>query len=65
MLKALREEKGMTQAYVAQILNISAYRLSMYETGARKLPVELIKPLSEIYQVPVERVLECYAKKVV
>lgn len=64
MLKALREEKGMTQAYVAERLHISACRLSMYESGTRKLPLQLIIPLSEIYEVSVERLLECLMDKV-
>ena len=64
MLKELREKKGLTQVYVAKRLHISACRLSMYESGTRKLPLQFILPLSEIYEVSVEQLLECLMDKV-
>lgn len=58
MLKQLREEKNMTQVSVAKKLNIATCRLSMYENGSRKLPINLIRPLAKIYEVSTDTIIE-------
>lgn len=53
-LKELREEKGLYQKDIAEILRTSQVQYSRYETGIRTMPIEQINTLAKYYDVSVE-----------
>ena len=57
-LKKLREEKGLTMQEVAEKLGISKQYYSLIEGGERqrKMDITLVKSLSEVFGIPLERV---------
>lgn len=57
ILRNLREEKGMTQTGVAEILGIAQQTYSNYETGDYDLPVRHLMKLSEYYRVTTDYIL--------
>ena len=58
-LKQLRKSKKINQIELAKMLGISRQAISMYETGARTLPLDFIVPLSEIFGVSIETIVFC------
>ena len=54
----LRKEKGMTQKALAELLFISDKTISKWETGQGCPDVSLLRRLSEIFDVNVEKLLE-------
>ena len=44
-LKALRQDRDLTQTQIAKILNVSQITYSQYERGTRGLPLEHLKTL--------------------
>ena len=56
-LKDLREDKDLTQTYMAKLLHISQRSYSHYETGTRQIPVEILIDLSIFYDVSIEYLL--------
>lgn len=50
-LKKLREEEGLTQAALAQKLQISRSALSMYELGIRQIPHDVILSVAKFFDV--------------
>lgn len=57
ILRGLREEKGLTQAGVAEILGIAQQTYSNYETGDYDLPVRHLIALAEYYHVTSDYIL--------
>ena len=57
ILKSLREERGMTQTGVAEVLGIAQQTYSKYETGDYDLPVRHLVKLSEFYRVTADYIL--------
>lgn len=53
-LRALRQEAGATLAQVAETTGISVSTLSRLESGQRRPTLELLLPLSQTYQVPLD-----------
>jgi transcriptional regulator with XRE-family HTH domain len=53
-LRSLRERRGVTLAALAAKTGISKSTLSRLETGQRKPSLELLLPLAEAYQVPLD-----------
>lgn len=51
MLKQLRQKQCLTQAEVAKQLNISRAAYSLYESGQRIPPLEVISSISSYYQI--------------
>ena len=51
-LRALRAERDLTLAEVAEATGISTSTLSRLESGSRKPTLELLLPLARTYQVP-------------
>lgn len=49
ILKELREEKGLSQQHLAEILNVSRQTISGYETGTIEPPFSTLIKLSDIY----------------
>lgn len=53
-LAALRQRRGLTLAALEELTGISRSTLSRLETGQRKPSLELLLPLSRIYDVPLD-----------
>lgn len=56
-LRALRTSLGLSQEYVASILNVRRQTYSHYETGRIIPPSQTMVVLSRIFKVPVEDLL--------
>ena len=69
-LKDLREDNDLSQEKVAKLLKITRPQYSLYETGKRDIPVDLLKILAEFYNTSIDYLLdqtdvkEPYARKV-
>ena len=51
MMKSLREKFGYVQENVAEYLGISRELVSMYETGEREIPIEVLEKVSNLFCV--------------
>jgi transcriptional regulator with XRE-family HTH domain len=49
ILKSLRDKFGFVQETVAEYLGISRELVSMYETGEREVPIEILEKLSNLF----------------
>ena len=56
-LYALRKEKGITQAQLAQELGVTNKAVSKWETGEAMPETSLLVPLSKIFGVTVDELL--------
>ena len=56
-LKELREEHGLNQQRIAELLHIKQNTYSQYENGVRDLPLEYLIELSKIYSVSTAYIL--------
>lgn len=56
-IKELRKEKGMTQAELAKILNVSDRSVGFYETGERDPDTETLNKLANFFDVSVDYLL--------
>lgn len=56
-IRELREDKGWTQQYVADLLYINRRTYSSYETGKRTMSPDILIKLSKIHQVSVDYLL--------
>lgn len=54
-LKALREEKGMTQEQLASMARIHRVTIARYELGEISPTLESAQRLAEALQVPIEK----------
>lgn len=50
-LRLLREAKGLTQAQLAEKVNVSRALISLYEAGSRKVAVDDVPALAEALEV--------------
>jgi len=57
-IKALREDKDLTQQQVADLLHISRSTYSAYENGANQTPIEILIKLSNIHDTSVDYILD-------
>ena len=57
-LRALREDRGLTQKDVAAILNVAQNTYSQYETGAIALTAPVLVALAEFYGVSTDYLLD-------
>lgn len=57
ILRDLREDKDETQQQIAELLSITRQQYGLYESGARALPIDYIKPLCEHFEVSANYVL--------
>lgn len=53
-LKDLREDKDMTQIDIAKLLKIDQRVYSNYETGKRKIPINLLIKLAIFYGTSID-----------
>lgn len=51
-LRALRAERGLSLHDVAGVIGVSYQQLQKYETGANRLPLSAVPPLSDFFGVP-------------
>ena len=56
-LNALRRQRGITLAALAEATGISTSTLSRLETGGRKPSLELLLPLAHAYRVPLDELV--------
>jgi len=56
-LRALRQERGVTLAGLAESTGISVSTLSRLESGGRRATLELLLPLARAYQVPLDELV--------
>ena len=57
-LKDIREDRDLTQKYIASILNIKQNTYSQYETEARQIPIDLLIKLANFYDTSIDYILE-------
>ena len=56
-LRDLREDKDLKQDDIARILKITRQQYQLYESGKRKLPIELLTELCKFYNVSADYIL--------
>lgn len=56
-IRELREEEGLKQTELANMLNIKQNTYSQYETGAREISIDVLIKLSKIYGVSTDYIL--------
>ncbi|MCL1971385.1 MAG: DUF4065 domain-containing protein [Endomicrobia bacterium] len=64
IIKSLREEKKYTQKDLAKLLGITRQTLVKYETQKVNLPADIIKKLSEIFDLSYEAIIDNKLPKV-
>ncbi|EMA6341719.1 MULTISPECIES: helix-turn-helix domain-containing protein [Bacillus cereus group] len=52
-IRYIRQNKGITQVYVAKKLNIPVQTYSGYELGRRRIDVELLKEIAKVLEIPI------------
>ena len=57
-LKDLREDRDMTQSFIANLLHIKQNTYSNYENGRREIPIGTLIKLAEFYNTSVDYILE-------
>lgn len=57
-LKDLREDNDLTQQAISEILKITRPQYSLYETGKRDIPVDLLIILAEYYKTSIDYIVE-------
>lgn len=57
-LKDLREDRDMTQSFIANLLHIKQNTYSNYENGRREIPIGALIKLAEFYNTSVDYILE-------
>ncbi|MDR1801959.1 MAG: helix-turn-helix domain-containing protein [Lachnospiraceae bacterium] len=62
-IRNLREDKDLTQTDIAAILNISQRAYSHYESGSRKIPLDVLMNLADYYNCSVDYLLGRTDKK--
>lgn len=53
-LKDLREDHDLSQEKLAKILKITRPQYSLYETGKRDIPIDLLQILSKLYNTSID-----------
>lgn len=62
-LRALREDRDLTQSQIAQVLGTSQTMYARYERGANELPVRHLITLCRYYDVSADEVLGLKGKR--
>lgn len=57
-LKDLRIDNDLYQREIAKILKITRQQYSLYESGKRDIPVDLLIKLADFYEVSTDYILE-------
>lgn len=56
-LKDLREDHDLTQAQLSKFLGISRPQYSLYETGKRTIPIDLLSKLAKLYNTSIDYIV--------
>jgi len=56
-LRALREDRDLTQTQIARVLDVSQTGYAKYETGELDIPTAVLIPLSRYYSVSIDYLL--------
>lgn len=56
-LKDLREDSDLSQESIAKILKITRSQYSLYETGKRDIPVDLLIVLAQYYRTSIDYIV--------
>ena len=56
-LKDLREDNDLTQEEISQLLKITRPQYSLYETGKRDIPVDLLRILAKFYNTSLDYIV--------
>ena len=56
-LKELRKEKGITQAQLAETLNISARTVSRWETGSNMPDISILVDIADYYDISIPEII--------
>lgn len=63
-IRDLREDKDLTQAEVAKMLNVQTTTYRRWESGEREIPTHKLIELSRIYEVTVDYILNINKTKI-
>ena len=61
-IKLYRENKKMTQNYLAEVLEVSPATISKYESGALEPSIESIKKLADLFEITIDELLRDESK---
>ena len=56
-LKDLREDRDLTQADIARVLNTTQQQYSKYEIGIRLIPIDKLNKLADFFQTSSDYIL--------
>lgn len=56
-IRNLREDKDLTQAQIAQLLNTTKNQIGKYERGEQELPIRHLIKLANFYNVSTDYIL--------
>lgn len=54
MIRSLREKNNMTQEELANKIGISRTNITQYESGVRKVPLNIVKSFADFFNVSVD-----------
>lgn len=57
-LREYREKYNLTQAYIADFLQITQQQYSLYEKQTREMPISLYIKISKLYNVKIDDLLK-------
>lgn len=63
-LRELRRQSKKTAAEVAEVLGVSANAISNYEQGIRRINLEQVLELSELYDTTAEEIIQAQIKSI-
>ena len=61
-IKLYRENKKMTQNYVADVLEVSPATISKYEAGMLEPSIESVKRLADLFEITIDELLRDESK---
>lgn len=56
-IRELREDRDLTQAYMAHLLNVNQRTYSRYELGEHAIPLDILCKIADFYGVSVDFLL--------
>ncbi len=56
-LKDLREDNDLSQEAISKVLKITRPQYSLYETGKRDIPVDLLRVLAKFYNTSIDYIV--------
>lgn len=62
-IKQLRIERNLTQDELSKLIGISRTNIGQYETGVRKVPLNIIKQFSSFFDVSIDELLDINIEK--